>query len=1400
MKAAKPVENDNKAHQRQKQKPKEPAVVHLSDIEGVGIQTEKSEGTVASVAGLTNPTINKMNLGSAITPVHGSQTIYDQGSEVMYGRFQESLGQTGDINHPETKKSEKDYMTTLNVDQISDYQNLKSGTYLPKTVQEQASMAQSTNSNTEAVAVEPVALAEVQPIQNSIVESDVSEGLVLPAEQEDAAVRTTPADSKNDPQFKQTVDLVKGTAKSKRSHTTKEKAETHANAAAAVPGGERKSKARGQQVEQLGQQKSTPFKASDFKAKLKAKIDKMQLPTNEKQVENFEKHNNIAKVNQSAAADVVTSKNNMTGAIEKVSKQEPDETKIASRTATALPDPKIGSKVNIKATVPGKRGEAELSAPITKRYKAVEQQFEKNNITDEQLANSNEPSFINALNAKKAAKENAENTPGEFKAAENKKLESSKQEAQGKTNMTMEGMHNSRKEMLNGVTQNQHKAGEKNTGKHQDVVAQLNQIYANTKKSVDGELNGLEAKVTELFDAGAKVAKDTFEKYVTKKTDEYKEKRYGSWYDVTKYGKRLKDAWNGKLPDEVNIFFTVGRQMFLDKLDGTINVIAKLVTDRLNNAKTAITSGRQKVANFIKNLPADVKKAIKGDIDAIQGQFKGLENSINEKESSLIDSLATKYNDTLKEVDEMIVEFKKRDQGFLSALREASLGVWETIQNIKKTLTDLLSGAMSVILSIITHPIDFLSNLIDGVSQGFTNFGNNIWTHLKTGFFTWLTGATKGVSITMPEDVFSLKGIFSITMQVLSLSWEGVRDIGAKVVGEPVMKVLETSVETGFEIVQIVRKDGVAGLWEYMKDQFADLKETVMDTIMDIIQTEVIKAGIKWIMGLLTPVGAFIKAAMAIIDVVKFFIQKAAQIMELVRAFTESIKAIANGNVGAVAKSIENALGRAIPVLIGFLASLLGISGLVDKVTGVIHKIRGRIEKAITKFWVFVKGKAAKLLSKTGIGKLGKKKDKVDDKHIKNMDSEIAPEPFTMNGEKHTLTFENNEIFMASEKKSLAVKLNNAKKYIENNRNVEEFGGESENILIDIEKLKSQNEKAKDKLYRRKKNLKGNDLEKEQKITDAQNELDDLAERISEFGKKYRLIDLEDGTDLQRIGNQGLVVGLHNIPKKGKLRQSHHVPEKELKNGLVSLYRKVGEKLYKRESYKDLGEKLSKRAISIENKFDEDGNKLPAILIHQKTHKDGGTKGVHNEGLQNDAYKTIEEETQNTGKYRVVIFDNEKGRLVASFREQHFQGFVKTVYDLIKSEKNALQIIKDNDNEFILKSTEHTFGATELIARSINREIRKLINDFGVPNIDGKKVVNEKEVDRHKAKILDYINKTAEISFKHSLDNSLDVLKTALEANKELEGDKETRQSALEKIRILSREIWTDHVIKKIEL
>jgi hypothetical protein len=144
MKAANTVEKDKAHHsQSKKQKPQEPAVIHLSEI-GTAIQKQETPNR-----DITTPNRDKITQNGNIIPVHGSQTIYDQGSEIMSRKHEESLAQTGDIYHPETKDLEKGYMTTLNMSQAQNYNDLKSGTYLPQTVQEQAAIHQGNKINKE---------------------------------------------------------------------------------------------------------------------------------------------------------------------------------------------------------------------------------------------------------------------------------------------------------------------------------------------------------------------------------------------------------------------------------------------------------------------------------------------------------------------------------------------------------------------------------------------------------------------------------------------------------------------------------------------------------------------------------------------------------------------------------------------------------------------------------------------------------------------------------------------------------------------------------------------------------------------------------------------------------------------------------------------------------------------------------------------------------------------------------------------------------------------------------------------------------------------------------------------------------------------------------------------------
>jgi hypothetical protein len=181
----------------------------------------------------------------------------------------------------------------------------------------------------------------------------------------------------------------------------------------------------------------------------------------------------------------------------------------------------------------------------------------------------------------------------------------------------------------------------------------------------------------------------------------------------------------------------------------------------------------------------------------------------------------------------------------------------------------------------------------------------------------------------------------------------------------------------------ILKNEGVGGLWQFIQDKIGDLKSMVIDTIKSFVIETVIKQGIIWILSLLNPASAFVRACKAIIDIIMFFIERGSQIVELVNAVIESVTAIANGAVGGAAKAIENAMSKALPVIIGFMASLLGLGGITGKIQDIIKRVRGPIEKAID--WVIAQAVkfAKKIGNKLGFGK-GKNKAGKNDKTNQN--------------------------------------------------------------------------------------------------------------------------------------------------------------------------------------------------------------------------------------------------------------------------------------------------------------------------------------------------------------------------------------------------------------------------------
>ncbi|WP_340105894.1 polymorphic toxin type 15 domain-containing protein [Rhodohalobacter sp. 8-1] len=775
-----------------------------------------------------------------------------------------------------------------------------------------------------------------------------------------------PRSPEEDPEFQAVVSRSEQRASGQQAHRPAQTEVSSAQSAAPSPGNETESRAQAAQVEEMDQQEPGTFNADAFKQLLLDQIAAI-LPTNEKDADKFSKDDRMDQVQNAASNQVGQEKERAAGSIENSTRQEPDTSSVEERQPTDLEQPDPGPEpadIAADEAMPNARPAAEVTAPLQENAVEMDQQMQQAEVTDEQLANSNEPQFTQALNKKKEAKQHTEQAPTQMRQQEQVILDNSQSQAQATGQQQLEGMHDNRSSLLGQVMGQQEELMGQNTAERQQVADHINEIYETTKTDVEEILSALDEEVNHQFEQGAEKAKIAFENHVDREMKAYKKERYGEWFDVTGWGKRLGDAVTG-LPDEVNKFFKEGRQLYIDKMDIVLTGISEFVANKLNEATERINTGKQNVQDYVTSLPENLQEAGQQAAEEIQSKFDELQQNVNSKQDELVDSLAQQYKESLDAVDARIEEMKAANRGLVDAALSALTGVIETILRIKNMLSNMLSGAMAAIQAIISDPIGFLGNLIQGVKNGLMNFMSRILVHLQSGLIGWLTGALGPVGIQIPDDLFSLKGIFSLVVQVLGLTWDYVREKAVQLFGEPVVNALET----GLELFQTLRNEGITGLWEYVKEQFTDLKETVIGAIKEMVITQVLQAGIKWMMGLLNPAGAFVKAAMLIIDIVKFFIERGSQIIELVNAITESIRAIASGNVGEVAAKIENALKRAVPVLIGFLASLLGISGLARKVQNLINKIRKRIDKAITKVLMKAKKAAGKLLAKLGIGK-----------------------------------------------------------------------------------------------------------------------------------------------------------------------------------------------------------------------------------------------------------------------------------------------------------------------------------------------------------------------------------------------------------------------------------------------
>ena len=831
----------------------------------------------------------------------------------------------------------------------------------------------------------------------------------LPAEQLlQPPVPPTTLRPEDDPAFTHVTGNVKRFARDKKTHPPAPRKAREAQGAALPPVDDLAGQAKAAKVDSMDAQQAGSFDKKAFIAAVKAAIE-AKSPKTLTEADDYTTSGKAGEVKGEVKGLVTQGEQGQAKDIEAATEAPPDQSTAVPKPVTPMTEEQPGQAAPIPAAGAVPKPAPAEQVNLAAGQHQVGQEMAGAEVTEPQLAQSNEPEFQQALADKQAAAAHADTAPAQFRQHEQQVITQGRTDAAAQTTEAAAGMQGAKGAALAALVADKGKTKLKDEAKRAEVTAKIQGIFAATEADVKKILDGLDPKVEAAFGQGEATARSAFESYVAAKMSAYKKDRYSGWLGGLRWA---KDKLVG-MPDKVNEFYEAGRELYLRQMDGVISRVADLVGSDLTAAKKRIAAGKAEIAAYVKSLPADLQKVGSEASQEIGEKFGQLENDVNAKQEAVVDSLATKYVEARKGLDERIEALQAENKGLVDKAIGAIKAVIGTIRELVSMLTNVLARAAGVVGEIIKHPVSFLGNLIAGVKGGILKFKDNILDHLRKGLMSWLFGALAEGGVELP-DTFDVKGIIHLLASIFGLTWASIRNRIVRQIGEKAM----AAAEKGVEIFQVIASQGIAGLWQMLIDKLGDIKEMILEQAKDFVVTKIITAGITWLIGLLNPAAAFIKACKLIYDVVMFFVNNASRILKFVNTIIDSVADIVRGNISGVVDKINDVLGQMVPIIIGFLASVIGLGGIGDKIRQIVQTLQKPVTKAldfIIKTGLKLAGPIIRGLKniggkvKEGVGKL---KGRITGKGSRSASQETKPTPqheiefgksipFTAKGEPH---------------------------------------------------------------------------------------------------------------------------------------------------------------------------------------------------------------------------------------------------------------------------------------------------------------------------------------------------------------------------------------------------------------
>jgi hypothetical protein len=474
------------------------------------------------------------------------------------------------------------------------------------------------------------------------------------------------------------------------------------------------------------------------------------------------------------------------------------------------------------------------------------------------------------------------------------------------------------------------------------------------------------------FDDGNAKATKQFEDDVNSELEAYKDDRYSGWFG---WARKAKDWLRGmdELPG-VKAIFERNREKFVATINKLVEDISADNKKVIDECKTELQKARQEIKEYVDGLGPGLKDIGKKAAEEMNSKLDQMDSLVAKKEEDLNEKLKDKQTAAIKAIDEKIEKMKEAMSGALAKLGKLLLWAakkfftWalEKFGFSLGEIESIINKGVAVLKAIFTKPIKFVKNLMSAAIKGFKQFGKNFLKHLQDALFEWLTGSLEG--FTLPT-TWDLKGILGLALQMIGISYANIRRHLVNVMTERVVAGLEKS----FGLLKTLISEGPMAAWEQLKELGSDIKDAFIKTVKDFIKQKIVEQAIIWIGSLLIPGAGIIKAIIGIYDTIVFFIKKAKDIIRMIGNFLGSISEIAAGNIGAAADAMEKGLARGLSLVIGFLASLLRLTGVTAKIRAAVQSVRTKVDGVLDKIALWSAAKAKPLraigagLVKTGV-------------------------------------------------------------------------------------------------------------------------------------------------------------------------------------------------------------------------------------------------------------------------------------------------------------------------------------------------------------------------------------------------------------------------------------------------